>query len=115
MRVNGFRRPNDFEKYFDTFNDTHDRYDHKYLSLKLHPCILETPSNGKIRAKLDSTGRVIEATEFQGMMQDEKVVETLPDGLDPLDRLSYRIYQLKNGEKCYDFKRYDYPWNEYEE
>ncbi len=111
MRANGFRRPKNFETYFYTQSDVHDRYDHKMLSLKLHPSILEIP-HGKIRADLDDAGRVIESTEFRGMEKDESGHWTYPDDLDPLDRLGYRIYELRDGRKWYDFKRWDYPSKE---
>ena len=109
MRVKGFRisdglRAKGISEYYDKILPEHAGGDHKFVSLKLHPCLVECSKIG-INAKFDEYGFQIPDTEFK-----------VPEGCkelpvyDLLDRLSLDRYSLAPGSD--DFKRWDYP--EYE-
>ena len=107
MRANRFHscHLSTLAQFYELDNSEHNKYDHKFLSLKSHPCIIECSDQG-ILADIDSKGRVVDETEFQ-KPKDEYLH-------DKLDELSYFFYELKvrNGlTDYYDFKRWDYPNN----
>ena len=107
MRANRFHscHLSTLAQFYELDNSEHNKYDHKFLSLKSHPCIIECSDQG-ILADIDSKGRVVDETEFQ-KPKDEYLH-------DKLDELSYFFYEIKvrNGlTDYYDFKRWDYPNN----
>lgn len=99
MRICGFRHPDDFDRYRMLDNDIHNFNDHKFLMLKLHPCLVESDMTG-IHAKLTFEGHV-----------DEESLINFDCELDKLDELTYRNIQLKGLSPIAknDFKRWDYP------
>lgn len=99
MRVNGFKLPEDFEKYMFLDNDIHVAGDHKFIMLKLHPCLVECDNNG-IRARLDQKGFVLEDAPL-----------SYTPSCDELDRVSKKYIDLKHVPQIAknDFKRWDYP------
>ncbi len=102
MRSRGFRNPNclskeGFERYFGEEGLTgHEEAGHKYITLKLHPCLVECDKQGM------SAG-------FDALMEC--------DDNDCLDALSLKRHILvSKGRKCdpkkvkfKDFKLYDFP------
>ena len=107
MRTKGFVAPSEFEydRYFAMNNKDHNKYDHKYIHLKLHPCIVECSCNG-INALFDDRGFLIAETECKTC--------DYPRSKDFLDALSYdKVKRLKGNEEKIgqhkDFKHWDYP------
>lgn len=102
MRVCGFRHPDDFSRYMGLDNDLHTFNEHKFLMLKLHPCLVEASDEG-IHAKMTPEGDVVETSEidFSGDI----------DRLDEATRERIRIKKCSS-KAVNDFKRWDYPFCE---
>ncbi len=103
MRIKGFRAPDkkkygEYTDYFDSELPEHKEGDHKFVALKLHPCIIECSEEG-IDAEFDEY--CFEKTETEFKKDNVR---------DFLDKLS-RSRRERDGSKE-DFKRWDYP--EYE-
>lgn len=99
LRICGFTYPEDFERYYHLNNDIHKNNDHKFLMLKLHPCLVESDMNG-IRAELDKYGKII----------GDSAIKT--DGeLDLLDEITLKKITLNKEQPIAenDFKKWDYP------
>ena len=101
LRIKGFRRPDetkkqDFAQYYFKYLPEHSGSDHKFISLKLHPCLVECSKQG-INAEFGKYGFVYDHTEFSS-------VNAKPD---LLDSLSLKRHELNS--KSEDFKRWDYP------
>ena len=106
LRTRGFRNPGsdqDFERYYSRILPEHTQTDHKFISLKLHPCLIECSKNG-ILADLCKYGTIDDQSK-------------LPD-IDLLDELSLKRHKLRvresqekhTAEPAFeDFKKYDYP------
>ncbi len=99
MRVCGFFHPDDFGKYMKLQNDLHDADEHKFLMLKLHPCLVESDIDG-IHAKLDDAGKIIESEQLR-----------TSEMTDRLDLATIKRNELKGNPQIaeHDFKRWDYP------
>ena len=99
MRVCGFFHADDFSRYMKLNNDLHEADEHKFLMLKLHPCIVECGKDG-IHAKLDDAGKVIIK---EPLRMDEME--------DRLDLATVKRNELKGNPQTAenDFKRWDYP------
>lgn len=99
MRICGFRFPEDFERYFLLDNDIHEFKDHKFIILKLHPCLVESGMDG-IHADLDEKGFIIDSAPIKTDCEQ-----------DLLDEISLKRIKLKGIEAIAenDFKRWDYP------
>lgn len=120
MRSNGFRYVsiNDMKKYYRIETFEHKEMDHKYLPLKLHPCLVECSTNG-ILINLDAKGQAAKGY-INGF--NTKRLQEYKDGnlkaFDRLDELSYCIWYEredlsdKGREHDYDFKKWDYPSEE---
>ena len=107
MRSRGFRSIGFYEvkKFYGLASSEHDLYDHKFISLKLHPCIIECSENG-ILSGLNDIGYV----DLENEVKDYDKTRDI----DKLDELSLNIKDLKKCvEKSDDFKKWDYP--EFEE
>ena len=115
MRTCGFRYVSlqDMEKFYKLSSFEHKVKDHKFIPLKLHPCLLECSQNG-IFIKLDDNGRAAEG--YNEGFDTDKIEDYKRANLkefDKLDQLSYYNRSLKDdGEYCYDFKKWDYPSEE---
>ena len=98
MRTKGFRNPaNGFMRYVDLESFEHSRGDHKFVPLKLHPCLVECSVWG-IHADFDEKGNVITESEFKNVPCEQ---------MDFLDRFSYeRRDRYPEKEDC---KQWDYP------
>ena len=104
MRIKGYRNLNaskgeDFSKYFSKVLPEHSAKEHKFVSLKLHPCLVEFSREDGILADMDEYGFIIEKTEFE-FEKDGKTG-------DYLDQLSLSRHKLDPSRE--DFKRWDYP------
>lgn len=98
MRTKGFHCPaGGFTDYsqLDTFE--HSKYDHKFIPLKIHPCLVECGDYG-IHADFDDKGLVITESEFKEVPETE---------MDNLDWFSYTRHN--NHPKLEDCKQWDYP------
>lgn len=120
MRSNGFRYVsiNDMKKYYRIETFEHKEMDHKYLPLKLHPCLVECSTNG-ILINLDAKGQA--AKGYINGFNTKRLQEYKDSNLkafDRLDELSYCIWYEredlsdKDREHDYDFKKWDYPAEE---
>gem|GEM_PF-1603943 len=106
MRTLGFRRPDaergeSYKKYFGEKLSGHEEDDHKYMPLKLHPCIVECGQEG-IVAQFDKLGNVKDGTDMK-----ERIIR------DYLDELSWDrkdSFRPKPPKKFEDFKKWDYPY-----
>lgn len=104
LRTKGFTNPGKSEsgeyryvKYFNINNKEHPLKDaHKFISLKLHPCLIECSKKGIARSRFDERGFLI--TESEG--------KQIPSH-DYLDDLSND--RAKRTDKNEDFKTWDYP------
>ena len=80
-------------------NNLHAYNEHKFIMLKLHPCIVESAKDG-IHAKLDDAGKIIESEKLEmNAMQDK------------LDLVTVKRNNEKGNPQtaANDFKRWDYP------
>ena len=115
MRTCGFRYVSlqDMEKFYKLSSFEHKAKDHKFIPLKLHPCLLECSQNG-IFIKLADNGKAAEG--YNEGFDTDKIEDYKRANLkefDKLDLLSYYNRSLKDdGEYCYDFKKWDYPSEE---
>ena len=99
LRTKGFSRPNEelFAKYLNIDNGEHKSGDHKFIDLKLHPCLVECSKEGIKNCKFNERGFLIK--------ESENPIEI--EGGDYLDVLSKnRAKIVKDAE---DFKHWDYP------
>ena len=99
MRICGFTCPDDFSLYMKLENNLHAYNEHKFIMLKLHPCIVESAKDG-IHAKLDDAGKIIESEKLEmNAMQDK------------LDLVTVKRNNEKGNPQtaANDFKRWDYP------
>jgi len=88
MRINGFRCPEDFTVYSSQTGQ------HKNIELKLHPCLVESNTDGRINEI------------FSNMSYDD---------LDELDRISVDVYKALDKQtnyKLYDCPGFDFNCNE---
>ena len=121
MRTCGFRYVSleDMKKYYDIDTFEHKAKTHKYLSLKLHPCLVECSEEGKLLVELDKNGKVAKG-HINGYSRER--LQEYKDGnlknFDRLDALSYCIWfereNLSDDDRKHDsdFKRWDYPSEE---
>lgn len=114
MRTIGYRRPepvkqedkaaskggerDGYELYLSLETPEHERNDHKFVALKLHPCLVECSKKG-VQAEFDAYGFVVEGTDLT-----KKIIN------DPLDQLSWDCKAFNSSRG--DFKIWDYPEKE---
>lgn len=115
MRTCGFRyvSTEEMKKYYMLDVVEHKVKDHKFLPLKLHPCLVECSEHG-IFIKLDENGKTGEG--YSEGFDEIRIFNFTKNDLaefDLLDHLSYFNRSLKDpDEYCYDFKKWDYPAEE---
>ena len=104
LRTKGFTNPGKSEsgdykyvKYLNIDNEEHTHKEaHKFISLKLHPCLIECSKKGIASSRFDDRGFLITESE---------VMQISPT--DYLDDLSND--RAKRTNKAENFKKWDYP------
>ncbi len=104
MRTKGFRDPGKlYLRYFDFWTMEHEEGKHQFISLKLHPCLVECSKAG-IQAAFDDRGFIVTESEMK--------YEQPRDYLDCLSLSRFDAAHKKRGTE--DFKRWDYPEFEFD-